>query len=58
MNRRCNTSLAYNRVFRSTGAAKTAGVQREEAETRTGICVLIFIGNSSLEFGRVDEDFQ
>jgi hypothetical protein len=28
------------------GAAKTAGVQREEAETRTGICVLSFLGNA------------
>jgi hypothetical protein len=34
-----------NRVFRSIGAAKTAGMQRWEAETRTG---MNFIGNASL----------
>jgi hypothetical protein len=27
---------------------KCRGVQREEAETRTGICVLSFLGNASL----------
>jgi hypothetical protein len=37
-------------VFQSIGAAKTAGVQREEAETRTGICVLNFLGNASKNF--------
>jgi hypothetical protein len=45
------------RAFRPIGAAKTAGVQREEAETRTGICVLSFLGNASLQFGTVDEEF-
>jgi hypothetical protein len=44
-------------VFRPIGAAKTAGVQREEAETRTGICVLSFLGNASLKLGTVDEEF-
>jgi hypothetical protein len=44
-------------VLRPIGAAKTAGVQREEAETRTGICVLSFLGNASFYFGTVDEEF-
>jgi hypothetical protein len=45
---RGNASQTHKRVFRPIGAAKTAGVQREEAETRTGICVLSFRGNASL----------
>jgi hypothetical protein len=48
INRRGNASQTHKRVFRPIGAAKTAGVQREEAETRTGICVLSFLGNASL----------
>jgi hypothetical protein len=43
-----NLTQTHKRVFRPIGAAKTAGVQREEAETRTGICVLSFLGNASL----------
>jgi hypothetical protein len=36
---------------------KTAGVEREEAETCTGLCGLNFIGNASLQFGPVDKEF-
>jgi hypothetical protein len=46
---------------RSTTACsgqKTVGVQREDEQTRTGICVLNFIRNASLQFGPVDEEFQ
>jgi hypothetical protein len=48
INRRDSASQTHKRVFRPIGTAKTAGVPREEAETRTGICVLSFFGNSKL----------
>jgi hypothetical protein len=36
---------------------KKARVKREEAGTHTGVCVLIFIGSASLQFGTSDEYF-
>jgi hypothetical protein len=33
-------------------------VEREAAETCTGLCGLNFIGNASLQFGPVDKDFN
>jgi hypothetical protein len=48
IDRRGNASQAHNRVFWSIGTAKTAGVEREEAETCTGLCGLSFLGKASL----------
>jgi sugar phosphate permease len=33
-------------------------VEREAAETCTGLCGLNFIGNASLQFGPVDNEFK
>jgi hypothetical protein len=45
-------------MFRPIGAAKTAGVQREEAETRTGICVLSFLGMPACNLERWMKNFN
>jgi hypothetical protein len=40
------------------GAIGGAVMKQEKAGSRTGFCMVIIIGNASLYFGTVEEEFQ